>query len=427
MTDFLMPRFTDQMEEGTIVKWLIDDGQPVAVGDEVAEIETDKATQACVAEYEGMLEIIAAEGETVAVGHLIARIGSGVPLPATGSAPARATEPGPATDDGAQVDERVPAAVAAGAPAVEANGGLPPVNRGGTITTPLARRIARVHDIALEAVTGTGPRGRITRADVMRAAGIQRAPQAVPGPAASAATPTSTVAAAPATTGTRLQPPTRLQQVIARRMTEQAAVPVFQVQTDVQMDAALALRTELKDLAGSDPAPSVNDLIVRACALALRDHPLVNGSYQQTGFLLNDHINIGIAVATDEGLVVATIPDTDTKSLGQIAREARTLAGRVRDGKATPAELTGGTFTVSNLGMFGMTQITAVINPPQAAILGVGATRPVLARGADGDVVDRQLLSLNLSCDHRILNGADGSRFLSEVKNLLETPLRMAL
>jgi pyruvate dehydrogenase E2 component (dihydrolipoamide acetyltransferase) len=210
-------------------------------------------------------------------------------------------------------------------------------------------------------------------------------------------------------------------------MTEQAVVPVFQVQTDVQMDAALALRTELKALAGSDPAPSVNDLIVRACALALRDHPLVNGAYQQAGFLLNDHINVGIAVATDEGLVVATIPDTDTKSLGQIAREARSLAGRVRDGKATPAELTGGTFTVSNLGMFGMTQITAVINPPQAAILGVGATRTVLARGADGDVVDRQLLSLNLSCDHRILNGADGSRFLSDVKNLLEAPLRMAL
>ncbi|MCW2997866.1 MAG: 2-oxo acid dehydrogenase subunit [Solirubrobacterales bacterium] len=423
MTDFLMPAFTDQMEEGTIVKWLIADGDPVAIGDEVAEIETDKATQSCVAEHEGILEILAPEGETVVVGGIIARIGSGAPASAQAAAPERAAEPSAAK---APAEEGIPAGIAA--PPAEAAAIPAATNGGSTITTPLARRIALVHDIALDSVSGTGPRGRITRKDVMRAAGIEIPVAAAPSPKAAAPhTPAPSASGPPAGPGVRLQPLTRLQQVIARRMTEQAAVPVFQVQTEVEMDAALTLRAELKVLAGDGPAPSVNDLIVRACAMALRDHPLVNGAYTPDGFLLNDRINVGIAVANDEGLVVATIRDTDTKTLGQIAGEARALAGRVREGKASPAELSGGTFTVSNLGMFGMTQITAVINPPQAAILGVGAARPVLTRDAGGEVVDRRLLALNLSCDHRILNGADGSRFLSDVKDLLETPLRMAL
>jgi pyruvate dehydrogenase E2 component (dihydrolipoamide acetyltransferase) len=407
VTDFLMPAFTDQMEEGTIVKWLVADGQAVVIGDELAEIETDKATQACVAEHEGVVQIVVPEGGTAAVGAVIARIGEGAEAAAAeivAEAPAAAEEePAP-----------VPAGVSA-----DANG------NGGAVSTPLARRVALVHDVALDSVTGTGPRGRITREDVLLAAGIEAPAPAAPVPPP-APEPQPVAADAAATDG-RLQQPTRLQQVVARRMTEQAAVPVFQVQTEVQMDAALALRAELKALAGERPAPSVNDLIVRACALALRDHPLVNGSYQDGQYLLHDHVSVGIAVATDAGLVVATIPDTDQKSLGQIAQESRELAGRVRAGKGTPAELTGATFTVSNLGMFGMTQITAVINPPQAAILGVGAARQVLARDADGAVVDRQLLSLNLSCDHRILNGADGSRFLSDVRELLQTPLAMAL
>lgn len=154
---------------------------------------------------------------------------------------------------------------------------------------------------------------------------------------------------------------------------------------------------------------------------------MINAAYRQDGFLLHDRIHVGVAVASDAGLLVATITDTDTKTLGQIARESRELAGRVRAGEATAAELSGGTFTVSNLGMFGMTEITAVINPPQAAILGVGAARTVLAREEDGEIVDRRLMALNLSCDHRILNGADGARFLQDVKALLEAPLRMAL
>jgi pyruvate dehydrogenase E2 component (dihydrolipoamide acetyltransferase) len=207
-----------------------------------------------------------------------------------------------------------------------------------------------------------------------------------------------------------------------------ATIPHFQVQTEVTMDAALALRVQLKEAAGDGtPAPSINDLIVKACALTLPDHPLVNGSFKDGAFELHDHVHVGIAVASDDGLVVATIPDAAIKSLGQIARDSRRLAERVRTRTATPPELTGATFTVSNLGMFGMTAITAVINPPQAAILGVGASRPTLARGQNGEIVDRQLLTLTLSCDHRILNGADGSLFLLDVKRCLESPLRLAL
>jgi pyruvate dehydrogenase E2 component (dihydrolipoamide acetyltransferase) len=192
------------------------------------------------------------------------------------------------------------------------------------------------------------------------------------------------------------------------------------------MDAAGDLRSDLKRVAGDRPAPSVNDIIVKAAALALREHPLANGSYKDGAFELHERINVGVAVAADDGLIVPTVFDADIKSLGQVARDTRRLAERVRAGQVEPGELSGGTFTVSNLGMFGMTAITPVINPPQAAILGVGATRPVLER-VDGEIVDRTLLTLRLSCDHRILYGADAARFLARIRELLEQPLELAL
>ena len=218
----------------------------------------------------------------------------------------------------------------------------------------------------------------------------------------------------------------RLQQLVARRMAEaKATIPHFQVQTDVAMDAAIAFRAQLKTVAADAP-PSFNDLVVKAAALALREHPLANGSYRDGRFELHERINVGIAVAADGALVVPTIFDADAKSLGAIATEARRLAGRVRDQTVSPPELGGATFTVSNLGMYGMTAITPVINAPQAAILGVGALRAVLAR-VDGEIVDRHLLTLTLSCDHRILYGAEAAQFLAAIRALLEEPLRLAL
>lgn len=396
MTDILMPSLSDSMEQGLVLQWLIDDGQPVKIGDELVEIETDKATMTVQAEVDGVLTVIVPEGATVAVGELIARVGLEAHAQADGAAPAEAAPL-------VRVPEPARAQSTNGAPSADT-----------APATPVARRLAAIHGVALGRLHGSGPRGRITKADVLGAAGIT-APELA----------TSVPASAPRTNGTHEL--TRIQQLIARRMAEaKATIPHFQVQTEVEIDATLDLRRQLKEVAEDAPGPSLNDMIVKACAIALSRHPRANGSYKDGRFDLHDHVNVGVAVATKDALIVPTVFDADAKSLLEIARETRRLVGRVRSGEITPPELSGATFTVSNLGMYGMTAITPVINPPQAAILGVGAARPTLAR--DGDqIVDRSLLTLTLSCDHRILYGADAAGFLAEIKRLLERPLSLCL
>ena len=428
MTDILMPKLSDSMEQGTILSWLKVTGEQVEVGDELLEIETDKSTVTHTAEAAGVLEILLGEGMTIAVGQPIARIGAGLSEPE----PLRTHPETQAVTDSetALGSSDVTMTPEAARPVTDSG------NRNGhhcAVATPLARRIAAAHGVALEGIQGTGPLGRITRVDVLGPAGLpaSKAPVlATTRPAAPRALPASAPAAPtrvlPA--GARRQEPSRPQRLIARRMVEaKATIPHFQIQTEVAMDAAIALRAELKTLAGErHPVPSLNDIIIKAAALALREHPLANGSYQDDGFVLHEAINVGMAVAADQTLVVPTVFDADAKPLGQIARETRALAARIRSGEISPAELEGGTFTVSNLGMFGMTAITPVINPPQAAILGVGAMRETLAR-VGGQIVDRTLLTLTLSCDHRILYGADAARFLARIRELLETPLKLAL
>jgi pyruvate dehydrogenase E2 component (dihydrolipoamide acetyltransferase) len=219
----------------------------------------------------------------------------------------------------------------------------------------------------------------------------------------------------------------RRQQTIARRMSDaHAGIPDFQIETEVAMDAAVALRDEYKRLGGDDPVPSLNDFVIRASALALREHPRVNASYDEGRFVLFGHVNVGFAVAGADALLVATIRDADARSLLDIAAETARLVERVRLGTITPAELTPATFTISNLGMFGMTAITPIIDAPQAAILGVGTIRETLALD-QGAVVVRRMMTLRLSCDHRILYGADAAMFLSSVRELLEHPLRLLL
>jgi pyruvate dehydrogenase E2 component (dihydrolipoamide acetyltransferase) len=425
MTDILMPRLSDSMESGVLVQWLIEDGAEVRVGDELVEIETDKATMTYQAQAAGTLEIVAPAGSTVAVGKLIARVGArartGKPdrtAEALAAAAVRSPSPAPGPID------------ANGAPAQEASAAAPggdgdgeaagPV--GSSSATPLARRLARVHGVALEGLAGSGPRGRVTKMDVLRAAGLA----GTIAPVAAAGT--------PAVAGTRPGAParrelTRTQRLIAQRMTQaKATIPHFQVQTEAAMDEALALRARLRGCAEEQQqAPSLNDLIIKASAIALARHPLANASFRDGAVELHERINIGVAVAAEGALIVPTIFDADAKSLGQIARESRRLAQRVRSGEITPPELSGATFTVSNLGMYGMTAITPVINPPQAAILGVGATRSVFERDAGGEIVERTRLTLTLSCDHRILYGADAARFLGEIRDLLQQPLRILL
>lgn len=397
MTDILMPKLSDLMEQGLILQWLIEDGHAVNAGDELLEIETDKATMTWEAESAGKLTIVVQAGQSVAVGAVIARVGD----------TARAEIATPAT----------PALVASG------NGG----SSEEPLATPIARRLAAQHGVALASLHGTGPRGRITKADVLHAA-VQEPPAPAPPTAAAVALASAPDAAVGfASAGPRVEL-TRTQQLIADRMTEaKATVPHFQVQTEVAMDRALALREEIKQtIAEAEPAPSINDLIVRASALALRAQPRANGSYRDDGFELHQRVNVGIAVAAGDALLVPTVFDADAKPLTEIAADTRRAAGRVRAGQITPQELSGATFTISNLGMYGMTAITPVINPPQAAILGVGAIRSTLAREGD-KIVDRSLLTLTLCCDHRILYGADAAQFLADLKQLLEWPLKLLL
>jgi pyruvate dehydrogenase E2 component (dihydrolipoamide acetyltransferase) len=377
-----MPRLSDSMEEGTIVRWLKRDGDVVSKGEPLAEVETDKATVTFDADADGMLRILAGEGETVPLGGLIATIGaltesrSGSPAPA---------HPRPAA----------PSTVAAGKSSENDNG----ADR--VKASPLARRIARESRIDLSGITGSGPGGRIVKADVPQPAVARGAKGVV----------------------TTL-PPSRIQVQIAQRMSEsKATIPDFTLHAEVAMEQAVELRTQLRKAGrGGDAVPSYNDMVVKACGLALREHPRANAAYRDGAFELYERVNVGIAVAAHDSLVVPTVFDADRKSLLEIAHEARVLAERVRSRQVTPAELSGGTFTVSNLGMYGVAGFSAIINPPQAAILAVGELREVpVVR--DAQVVPGLRMSIALTCDHRILYGAPAAEFLGRVRQLLEQPL----
>jgi pyruvate dehydrogenase E2 component (dihydrolipoamide acetyltransferase) len=415
MTDITMPRLSDSMEEGTVLSWLKQNGAHVDRGDELVEIETDKATMTYESPEAGTLEILAVAGTSLPVGAPIARVGAAAPAPPP-------PPPAACSADPVVVPEAVP-----DAPRIVATATTPPAaaptgaNGGGTATkvraTPLARRVAAELGLDLTQLSGTGPNGRITRGDVAAAISLD-APVAAPAPVGSGS--------APGAKGeTTVRELTRVQALIARRMAEtKATVPDFQVQTEVAINALLTLRGQLKAI--TERPPSVNDFIVKAAALALREFPLANGSYRDGRFELHEHVNVGIAVAADDALVVPTVLDADTRSVSVIAAETRRLAAAVRDGTVTLPELAGATFTVSNLGMYGMTAIVPVINAPQAAILGVGSLRPVLAL-EDGEVRERQVMTLTLSCDHRILYGAEASSFLSRIRALLEQPLLLVV
>ncbi len=422
MSTVTMPRLSDSMEEGTIIKWLKGDGDEVSRGEELVEIETDKANMTYEADADGVLEIVAQEGDTLAIGETIARLGG----------------EGRPEGDGGREDEEAHDAAAPAEPEstaarpVEAPAAAPPARaasegNGRIKASPVARRVARELDVDLAQTQGTGPGGRIVKADVEARAhdgGTAGASEAA-SPSGAPATPPGAAATGKGEVTT--QELSRTQALIARRMAEaKATVPEFTLSAEVDMDGATALRAQLKALAAEGPAPSFNDMIVKACARALREHPRANGAYRDGRFELYGRVNVGVAVAGEDALVVPTVFDADRRPLGEIARETRGLAERVREKTITPPELSGGTFTVSNLGMFGIVDFTAVINPPQAAILAVGAIRetPVVY---DGEIVPGRRMSVTLACDHRILYGADAAQFLGRVRELLEQPLALLL
>jgi pyruvate dehydrogenase E2 component (dihydrolipoamide acetyltransferase) len=450
MADIVMPRLSDTMEEGTILRWLKQDGEEIHRGEELVEIETDKAAMTYESDQDGTLQTVAAEGDTLPVGELIARVGvPGDGAAAGGGAAAEASEAAEAQGEPASSDRPVasPTAdgaagaepVAAPAPATSTSGTSPATTTdpGERVkASPLARRIARESGIDLSTLSGSGPGGRVVKADVEAAAGgvngggAPAGSDGDPAPAAqgpaSAAAPRAPDDVMTAKGQTTTEPLSRMQQTIARRMAEsKATIPDFSLQSDVDMEECVKLRAQLKGMS-SEHAPTYNDMVVKAAALALREHPRANGSYKDGVLQLHSRVNVGVAVAAQDALVVPTVFDADSKALGEIAREARTLAARVRDGSITPPELGGGTFTVSNLGMYGIKSFNAIINPPQAAILSVGSVEQ-RAVVRDGELVAAHTMTLTLVCDHRILYGADAAEFLARIRELLQAPASLTL
>jgi pyruvate dehydrogenase E2 component (dihydrolipoamide acetyltransferase) len=455
--EIAMPRLSDSMEEGTVLNWLKQVGDEVAIGEELVEIETDKANMGYEADVAGtLLEIIVGENETAPVGAVIARIGD-----------PDAADAGPGDDEGPSSQAAGP--VTAGDPpplpvAKASSGGVPPTappaassqngdaskSEGRVKASPLARRIASELGVDLSALSGSGPGGRIVKRDVEAASPAGGAPMGAPhraqaakpsstvgeigvtGPAAADPGPSPSPAAASSTETAKgsveIVELTKLQQVVARRMSEsKATAPHFYLTTEVDMGAAVAARARIKEISGEgEVVPSFNDIVVKACAIALKQFPRANGAYKDGRFELYSRINVGIAVAADDALVVPTVFDADKKGLREIAADARSLAGKVRDGKITPPELSGGTFSVSNLGMYGITSFGAIVNSPQAGILAIGAItdKPVVK---DNEVVPGKVMEMTLSCDHRILYGAEGAEFLAAIKRILQEPLALSL
>ena len=431
-TEILMPALSPTMEEGTLAKWLVKEGDTVSSGDLLAEIETDKATMEFEAVDEGTIgKILVPEGtEGVKVNTAIAiLLENGESADDIGSTPAATPEAAPAAETPA---EAAPAATAPAAPAPAA-----PVAASGEriFASPLARRIAAHKGLDLAQITGTGPRGRIVKADVegVTAAPTQAAaPAAAPAPsAAPAAAPTGpsadTIAKMYADRDYDEIPLDGMRKTIAARLTEaKQTIPHFYLRRDIQLDALLKFRGDLnKQLEGRGVKLSVNDFIIKACALALQTVPAANAVWAGDRILQLKPSDVAVAVAIDGGLFTPVLKDADAKSLSALSSEMKDLAARARDRKLAPHEYQGGSFAISNLGMFGIDNFDAVINPPHGAILAVGSgvKKPVV--GKDGELTVATVMSVTLSVDHRVIDGALGAELLKAIVEYLENPMLM--
>ncbi len=419
-----MPRLSDTMEQGTIGRWLVKEGDSFSEGDVLAEIETDKALMELQA-YDAatMLRILVNDGETADLGAPIAIVGdAGEEVAATDG---KAERPEPAADEPQEEPEPAPEAEQAAERAAQAE----PVPNGkpaaGTTlkVSPIARKMADQAgiDLAPLAGRGSGPEGRIVKADVERliagggvAAPPAPAPAVEPSPAAPAAAPAA---------DDEVRDLSPMLKAVAQRMGQsKSTVPHFYVESEIDMTRAMEMRSELNaGLDGTGEKLSVNDLIVRACAIALIEHPQAHRSYVDGKHVYHAHANVGIAVALDDGLIVPVVKEADTKSVRRLSTEARDLAVRAREGRLKQREIEGGTFTVSNLGMLDVANFAAIINPPESAILAVGATRPRPVV-VDGQIAVRQIMRVTLSCDHRACSGADGALLLQTIKRYLQAP-----
>jgi pyruvate dehydrogenase E2 component (dihydrolipoamide acetyltransferase) len=418
----IMPKLSPTMEEGQIARWLKKEGDKVSMGEPLAEIDTDKATMEMQALSNGVLrKILVNEGESAPLGQLIAVIGEADEdiSSVISEAPAKQTAPTPA-----------PAPAAAPAPqpaAADTNGHArqaPAQSESGRmIVSPLAARMAAEAGLDLRTLHGSGPGGRIIKRDIEAALSETKPVSAFPRAVEPLRFQPGVVASA---SPYRDEPASEIRRTIARRLvTSIGPVPHFFLTSEIEMDRAVEMRHGINAL-DPDLKISINDIIIKVVASALIQHPPVNASFQDKFIRYYEHADVGVAVAIEDGLITPVIRSADQKSLSQIAGEVRELAERARSRKLKPEEYTGATFSVSNLGMFGIDEFTAVINPPEGGILAIGAVtpKPVVR---DNEIVIRQIMRITMSCDHRVIDGATGAKFLQTVKKILENPLYLVV
>jgi len=431
-TQVIMPKLSPTMEEGQLSRWLKKEGDKVSMGEPLAEIDTDKATMEMQALGNGVLrKILIQEGESAPLGQLIAIIGEPDEDISSISSAAPAKAAAPVTEKKEEPVEPKPAESAEAETHTSGNGRqvsapIPQPTTGRLIVSPLAARMAAESGIDLRSVNGSGPGGRIIKRDVEGLIG-QQGSAAQPGVAMKqthlrAVGSPAQKSAITAASAYRDEPASEMRRTIARRLvTSLGPVPHFFLTTEIEMDRAAEMRSGINAL---DPELkiSVNDIIIKVAAAALLQHPQVNASFQDKVVRYYEHADIGVAVAIEEGLITPIIRAADQKSLSEIANEMRDLAGRARERKLKPEEYMGASFSISNLGMFGIDEFTAVINPPEGAILAIGAMSPKPVVRND-EVVVRQMMRVTMSCDHRVIDGATGAKFLQTFKKILENPL----
>jgi pyruvate dehydrogenase E2 component (dihydrolipoamide acetyltransferase) len=432
-----MPKMSDTMEEGVLVAWLVDEGAEVTAGDIIAQVETDKATMDLEVYDDGvLLKKVIGEGDAVAIGGLIAVLGkqgediSDILDRYAGGASGAVADPTP-QEAAVGGDGQEAAPVLAAEPGADGSR---------VKASPLARKLAKEHGLDLARLRGSGPEGRIVKRDIEVAmGGGAPAPAGVDEPrpvAAQTPTPAPTTAFVPAPVADPDQPAERIRisqmrKAISRRLAQSKfTAPHFYLTIDVDMERAVEARARVNAVAEEEGLQKIsfNDIITKACAVALQRHPAVNASYleEQGEIVYHKAVHVAVAVAIDEGLITPVIRNADQKGLSQIAAETRHLAEKARARQLQPEEFEGSTFTTSNLGMFGIEEFTAIINPPEACILAIGAIRDeAVVRG--GQVVPGKRMKLTLSCDHRVVDGATGSQFLGTVQNYLEEPLNLLL
>ncbi len=435
-TNILMPALSPTMTEGTLARWLKKEGEQVKAGDIIAEIETDKATMEVEAVDEGVLgKILVPDGTAnVKVNDVIAVLVE--PGEKADAAPAAKPAPAPATPKTepapAPAAPPVQATTPSVAPAAKPNGHDAAPSGGRAIASPLARRMAQQAGLDLGALAGSGPNGRIVKADIEAALAKGPAPKAAPAPAAAApAAPAPKAPAAPITAPHQAVPHSTMRKVIARRLSESKRdIPHFYVSMDIELDALLKLRSQLnanspKDGPGAFKL-SVNDLVIKAAAVTLRRIPKVNASWTDDATILYDDVDVSVAVSIPDGLITPIIRKADQKGLAAISNEMKDLAARAKAGKLKPEEFQGGGFSISNMGMYGVRDFAAIINPPQAGILAVsaGEQRPVVK---DGALAIATVMTCTLSVDHRIVDGALAAEWIAEFKRIVENPLSLML